>query len=270
MNKWPEKRVIGLGGSLGTGKDTVSEMLERVGIFAIDADEATNNVIQQDAPGYRAIKQRFGEQVLNQAGQVDWTKLYQIARADHQARDDLQAILAPIVREEIIHSIQQVDGPVVIIKATSLSELGLQTLCDRVWVVSATEEVQVTNLAREFGWSDPQARQYVQTHLRIDSQLAHANVILYNTGSRGALWRQIVHALQELESQTAGGAQPAPAPEAAPRSLPEQAPAISRSVAAPYWPHNLPDLAGHEPGNGVLSLVVVLTLPTLWLIIPPH
>jgi dephospho-CoA kinase len=247
VNKWPEKRVIGLGGSLGTGKDVVAEMLERVGIYAIDADEATNSVIQPGAPGYRAIEQRFGAQILNRAGQVDWTKLYQIARADHQARDDLQAILAPIVREEIIRSIQQTERPVVAIKATSLSEFGLQTLCDHVWIVSATEEVQVANLAREFGWTDPQAWQYVQRRLRVDTQLAYANVILYNTGSRGALWRQIVQALQEPESQTILGTKPAPALEAAPRSLPEQAPAISRSVAAPYWPHNLPDLTGHEP-----------------------
>ncbi len=136
----------------------------------------------------------------------------------------------------------------------SLGEFGLHTLCDRVWVVSATEEVQVDNLARKFGWSDLQARQYIQRHLRVDTQLAHAHVILYNTGSRGALWRQIVQALQELESQTVLGTKPAPSLEAAPRSPPEQSPAISRSVAAPYWPHNLPDLAGYEPRDGVLSL----------------
>lgn len=268
MNKWPEKRVIGLGGSLGTGKDAVSEMLERVGIYAIDADEATNNVIQPDAPGYRAIEQRFGEQVLNQAGQVNWTKLYQIARADRQARDDLQAILAPLVREEILRSIQQTTGTVVLIKATSLSEFGLHTLCDRVWVVSATEEVQVDNLARKFGWSDPQARQYIQRHLRIDSQLAHAHVILYNTGSRGALWRQIAQALQGLEAESAVGAKAAP--EAAPvtpggiakaegKSTP---PETARTTSRAQYSRNLKKIGGRI--LKALSTLLVIAYLTSW------
>jgi len=208
VNKWSEKRIVGLGGSLGMGKDIVAGMLERLGIYTFDADEAANRVIEKDSPAYQKIIERFGDQVLNDAGEMDWSKVYQTIRADRQARIDLRAILTPFVKEEIRSAIEHSDTALIVVKAANLSEFELQTLCDQVWIVSATEQVQTANLANEYGWTHPQARQYVQNNVRVDSQLAYADVILYNTGSRSALWRQIQTALLGLETKTPSASPP--------------------------------------------------------------
>lgn len=233
MNQWSKKRIVGLGGSLGTGKDIVSNMLEKAGAFVIDAQEAIKHVVHKGAQGYQAILQRFGEKILLPNGQVNWSDWYQDLHADRQARHDLHAILAPHVRAEILRLIQQTEQMLVVVKATDITEFDLYTICNVIWVVSATEEVQTANLAEKFGWNHSQARQYIHTQLRFDSQLEYASLILYNTGSRGALWRQIAQALQELEAYPASEKETVQARVAVPDFPIEQGARIPRETALP-------------------------------------
>jgi dephospho-CoA kinase len=176
-------------------------MLASMGIFTIDADDLANRIILKGAPGYQQIVDRFGEQILDQAGQVDRSKLYQAVRADRQARDSLRSIIEPLVKQITAIKIQQVEGSVVVVKATNLNEFGLLDLCDHVWVTTAIEEVQVANLILEHGWTEERALQYIQKQPHVDAQLAHADLVLYNRGSRGALWDQVAQALRGIKSE---------------------------------------------------------------------
>ncbi len=197
-NKWPEKTVIGLVGGAGTGRDEVQKMLEDLGAFPIDADEIANRVLLKGAPGYQPVIEYFGAGILNQAGQVDRAKLYQIIRTDRQAREKLQALLAPLVQGATVHLIQRAKQKTVVIKAANLSRLMLRELCDQVWIVTASAEEQLSNLTREKGWSEERARQYVQKQPEAKTQLKDVDLILVNRGSRDDLWKQVKEAWGKL------------------------------------------------------------------------
>jgi len=233
VNKWAGKQVVGLGGSAGTGKDAVFRMLERLGAYTIDSDEIANRVILKNAPGYQPIVECFGEKVLDQTGQVDRSRLYNIVRADRQARDTLQSIIDPLIKQATISLIQQARRSLVVIKATNLSRFGLLELCDHVWVTTAPEEVQVASLAWKNGWSDEQARQYIQKQPRVDVQLAHADLVLYNRGSRGALWRQVADALHEMGEQVTPEKDTSVDTGAGTQSVSSRLPRQASSAAAP-------------------------------------
>ena len=198
MKKWAGKLVVGLGGSAGTGKDDVQTMLERLGAFTIDADEIANRVILKSAPGYQPIVESFGEKILDQDGQIDRSRLYQFVRSDRLARDKLQSIIDPLIKQATVSLLQRAKQSVVLINATNLSRFGLLELCDRVWVITAPDEVQVSNLIRKKGWSAEQAQEYIQKQPQVDVQLAHADIVLYNKGSRGVLWKQVTEAWGKL------------------------------------------------------------------------
>ena len=97
MSKWSGKQVVGLGGSMGTGKDAVLQMLASMGAYTIDSDEIANRVIQKGAPGYQPILESFGESVLDKTGQMDQARLYSIVRTDRRARNTLQSIIDPLI-----------------------------------------------------------------------------------------------------------------------------------------------------------------------------
>ena len=113
-------------------------------------------------PGYQPIIESFGEKILGQDGQIDRSRLYEYVRSDHQARGQLLSIINPLVKQATISLIRQTEQSVVFIMATKLSGFGLLELCDRVWVITAPIEVQVSNLVWKRGWTNEQARNYVQ------------------------------------------------------------------------------------------------------------
>ena len=57
--------LVGLTGGIGSGKSTVSALLEARGAEIIDADAITREVQQPGSPVVEAIAQRFGEDVLD-------------------------------------------------------------------------------------------------------------------------------------------------------------------------------------------------------------
>ncbi len=232
----------------GTGKDDVQKMLESLGAFTIDADKIANRVILSGAPGYQPVVERFGKGILGPLGQIDRPKLYQIVGSNRQARDKFQSIIDPLVQQATISLIQHAKQSMIFIRANDLSRFGLLELCDRVWVTTASEEVWVSNLIKENGWSDERARAYMQSQ-PVDTQLAYANVVLDNQGSREALWDQVTQAWgrlseplvseQEAPVDTEAGSGPVLSREpqetqdvVAPASLSSQITAISAQSAA--------------------------------------
>ena len=203
MNKWSGKFVVGLGGGAGTGKDDVQKMLGRLGAFTIDSDEIESRVILKGAPGHQPVVEYFGEDILDQTGQIDRLKLDQIVRSDRQARDKLQSIVDPLIKQATVILLQRAKQSVVFILATDLSRFDLLELCDYVWVITAPEEVRVSNLVLKKGWSAEQARTYVQGQLEGDVQLVHADVVLNNQGSLDALLEQVIEAWGRLGERVA-------------------------------------------------------------------
>ena len=203
MKKWSGKLVVGLGGGAGTGKDDVQKMLEGFGAFTVDSDEIESRVIRKGAPGYQPVVESFGKGILDQSGQIDQSRLYQIVRSDRQARDKLQSIIGPLIKQATVILLQRAKQSVVFIRATDLSRFDLLELCDYVWITTAPEEVRVSNLALKKGWSAEQARTYIQGQPEVDAQLARADVVLYNQRSQDALRKQVTEAWGRLGERVA-------------------------------------------------------------------
>jgi len=201
VNKWAGKQVVGFGGSIGTGKDFALQLLERLGAYILDSDEIANHIIQEGALGYQPIVNGFGRQILDQTGQLDRSKLYHVVRSDPQASKKLQSIITPLISQATISLIQRAKRSLVVIKATNLNKYGLFELCDRVWVIAATEEIRRVNLVWQKDWSGEQDFDYSQKQPQVDVQLAHADLVLHNKESHDALLWQITEALREMGVQ---------------------------------------------------------------------
>ena len=117
------KQVVGLGGSAGTGKDAVLQMLKSMGAYTIDSEEIANRVILKGAPGYQPIVESFGDRVLDHSGQMDRARLYSIVLTDRQAKNTLQSIIDPLILQAVIGLIKQSKRSMAVIKATNLSRL---------------------------------------------------------------------------------------------------------------------------------------------------
>lgn len=141
--------VIGLTGSIGSGKSHVRETLVALGAEGIDADVVAHDVIAPGGPAYRAVIEVFGEAVVRPDGTIDRAKLGALVFRDRAALAKLEGIIHPAVCEVAKARVRSSRAPVVVIEAIKLLEAGLSvSLCDQVWVTVCSEAAQIERLAR--------------------------------------------------------------------------------------------------------------------------
>jgi len=198
VSNWPGKFVIGLTGNIATGKSVVRRMLEHLGAYTIDADALTHRTYSKGAPGYQQVIDKFGRWLVNKDGEIDRNKLGNLVFSDRDAMSQLEDIVHPLVRQASEILIQRAPQPVVVIEAIKLLEGDLRKVCNSIWVTNAPQEVQVERLIRKRGFTRERALERINMQSAQSAKVAIANIVISNTGSYDALWKQVSAAWKEV------------------------------------------------------------------------
>ena len=82
--------LVGLSGSLGSGKSTVGRALEARGAAVIDTDQVAREVVAPGSAGAQAVFDHFGQGVRGADGAIDRPALAAIVFADPAPRAALE------------------------------------------------------------------------------------------------------------------------------------------------------------------------------------
>jgi dephospho-CoA kinase len=140
---------VGLTGPIGCGKSTVAAWLAARGAVVIDADAIARDVTAPGEPATEAILRRFGGSYRTADGGLDRSAVAALVFRDEDALRDLEAIVHPAVRPEILRLVEAAEAagvPAVVIEAIKLVEGGLASICDEVWLVTCPADVQQERL----------------------------------------------------------------------------------------------------------------------------
>ena len=133
--------VLGLTGSIGMGKSTVSRMFAAEGVPVFDADAVVHRLQGPDGALVAAIEAAFPG--TTGAGGVDRSALAERVLAAPEALRRLEALVHPAVaREREAFLAANADAAVVVLDIPLLFEKGAAEQVDRIAVVSADAEVQ--------------------------------------------------------------------------------------------------------------------------------
>ena len=196
MIRWKDKHVIGLTGSIGTGKSVVRRMLEHLGAYGIDADALGHRAIAKGAPGYQAVLDTFGRFLLDEDEQIDRIKLSRIVFNDPQALAALEAIIHPLVIQAVDLLIRRSPHKVIVVEAIKLLESSLADACDGIWVVYTPPEIQLSRLVQNRKMTEKEARQRITSQVPQESRFGRATTIIKNVGSFEDTWQQVATAWQ--------------------------------------------------------------------------
>ena len=200
--------LVGLTGGIGSGKSTVTSMLEELGAVVFDADVLSREAVARGTPGFGAVVERFGPNVLAPGGDLDREALASIVFADPAARRDLEAIVHPEVRRRFAEAVERFEGTnaVVVLSAPLLVETGMHTAFDVLVVVSTTPHTQVERLMRDRGMSEAAIRARIEAQLPLDEKAAVADVLIDNEGSLEELRGHVERVWAELQARASVGA----------------------------------------------------------------
>ena len=139
--------VVGLTGGIASGKSAVADMLEVLGAKVIDTDVIARQVVEPGTKGLEQVRQRFGDGMLNEDGTLNRASLRALIFEDIAARDDLEAILHPLIREATLAEAEKSDDePYIVFVVPLLAETNFADLVDRVLVVDCPPEMIVSEL----------------------------------------------------------------------------------------------------------------------------
>jgi dephospho-CoA kinase len=196
--------LIGLTGSVATGKSTVAKMFKKCGAIVIDADELAREVVQPGKPAWREIVRTFGRRILNLDRTIDRHALGAIVFHDKKKLRHLERIIHPRVAREQIRLTKQAakNDPkaVVIYDVPLLFEAGIDKRVDKTVVVAATRETQIMRLKNRNGLTRPEALRRIRSQMPLAMKRLRADYILDGTKSRESLSRDISRLFEDLRS----------------------------------------------------------------------
>jgi dephospho-CoA kinase len=180
--------TIALTGGIAAGKTAVARRFEALGVHVHDADVAAREVIEPGMPGLDAVVAAFGIGVLDASGRLNRPAMRQRVFADPVARERLEAIIHPRVRQWLRERVLAEQGPYCLLAIPLLAEnIEHYRWVDRVLLVDVPESVQITRLIARDGIDQALARRMLAHQASRAERLALADDVIENDGDESAL-----------------------------------------------------------------------------------
>jgi len=186
--------IVGLTGSVGTGKSTVTRFFKELGAYIIDWDELAREVVRPHLRAWKEIVEYFGQDFLNEDLTINRQKLAEVVFSNKEKVTKLNQIVHPEVFKEderITNDIKGLDPNALIIKDIPLLfELTRPIYLDKIIVVSASERTQLRRL-EEKGMSREDAKNRIKSQLPLEEKIKAADFVINNDGTLEETKRQV-------------------------------------------------------------------------------
>lgn len=189
--------VLGLTGSIGTGKSTTAEMFRSLGVPVHDADATVHALYRNEAVG--PVGEAFPGVVEN--GAVDRKALAAHLAARPEDFQRLEAIIHPLVRrsETVFLERQRAAGaPLVVLDIPLLFETGGDRRVDKTVVVSCDPETQRRRVLARPGMTEEKFAMLLARQIPDAEKRARADFVVNTDNGLEAAREQVEQLVERL------------------------------------------------------------------------
>ncbi|MCY7262656.1 MULTISPECIES: dephospho-CoA kinase [Pseudomonas] len=172
--------TLGLTGGIGSGKSAAAQHFIDLGVHVIDADHAARWVVEPGRPALEQIAQHFGDGVLQADGQLDRAALRKLIFEVPEQRRWLEALLHPLIAEEIVSHLARAESPYAILVSPLLIESGQFRMTQRILVIDVPQQLQIERTLQRDQISEQQVQAILQAQASREERLRHADDVLVN------------------------------------------------------------------------------------------
>ena len=177
---------LGVTGGIGSGKSTFAAMLQACGAALVDADQLARTVTESGGSAIDAIRMQFGADFIDASGAMDRARMRTLAFSQPQAREQLQAIVHPLVGQAIAQAQQHAEDAghrVVVLDIPLLTESARwPRQLDAVLVVDCSEQTQIERVRSRSGLDEQAVRAIMATQSSRATRRAAADWVVFNEG----------------------------------------------------------------------------------------
>lgn len=172
---------LGLTGGIGSGKSTVARLLHARGATVIDADAIARACTQSGGQAMDAVASVFGADFVAADGSLDRQRMRDHVFAHPQARAQLEAIVHPLVGQEIARQAAASKARCTVFDVPLLVESPRwRPQLDWVLVVDCARETQIRRVLDRNGWERTTIEAIVDSQSPRERRLAAADTVIFN------------------------------------------------------------------------------------------
>jgi dephospho-CoA kinase len=179
--------VVGITGGIGSGKSAVSDRFKRRGIKIVDADIASREVVKPGQPALLAIRDHFGNDLIQADGTLDRAALRARVFADPNERKWLERLLHPSINAYLARELASAESPYAVLVSPLLVETTQIRLVDRVLVVDVSEQTQIERTMARDSNSESQVKAIMAAQASRAARLERAHDVVTNDAGFDAL-----------------------------------------------------------------------------------
>lgn len=192
-------KIIGITGGIGSGKSTVSDILEEMGYLVIDSDKLSRESCTVGSPLLRLLVKDFGIEIIREDGTLDRKKLADLAFSDRDGTRRLNELVQTAILVKALECFNELRNEgktkICFFDVPMLFEAGWAKYTDAVWLIIAPENVRLSRVVNR----DKSRRQAVLARMRLqltdEEKIERADLIIDNSGTEEDLRKRVEEAV---------------------------------------------------------------------------
>ena len=176
--------ILGLTGLIGSGKTTIAKFFSEHGFIVIDADRAGHEVLENDELVKIEIINGFGEDILDELGNIDRQKLGDIVFGNASMLEKLNNLVHPVIIDNIkssIKSYRKNKKNNILVEAPLLIETDAKDLVEKIIVIKTSKEKIFDRMSKIF--SKYKIENIMKSQMPVEEKLKYADFVIDNNGS---------------------------------------------------------------------------------------
>ena len=186
--------IIGITGSIGSGKTTVAKLFKKHDYNKIDADEIGHKIIRKNSAAYKKIIKKFGSKISDKSKNIDRTRLGDLVFGNVKKLKKLNSILHPLIIKEIKIQIKKIkdkcqDETKIVIDAPLLLETKTKNFVDKIIVVKCDKKNIFKRLSKKY--PKEKIERILKSQMPLNKKLKFADFVIDNNKDVGNLEKEV-------------------------------------------------------------------------------
>lgn len=183
--------VVGVTGGIGSGKTTVTEFFQKLGVPVVDADVIAKQLLAPGELAHNKTLQHFGDGILADDGTIHRAALRTIIFNDHVEKKWMEGLLHPLIQKKAQQELEIPNANYKIYSAALLIENKIYLSVNRVLVVDLPIEEQIKRAAKRDRCSPEKVKKILANQIQREQRLHFADDIIDNSGDEKQTYDQV-------------------------------------------------------------------------------
>ena len=199
--------ILGITGSIGSGKTTIAKLFCKHGFERIDADKISHELMKNNLQLRKLLIKNFGFKIAAKNKIIDRKKLGEIVFDDEKKLKKLNLIMHPLIILEIKNQIEKIQkkcggSAKIIVDAPLLLETNAKDLVDKIIVVKCSDNKIIQRLLKKGKRTKKEIMQISKSQMPAKEKLKFADFAVDNGRDLENLERQVVEIMDKLKRNT--------------------------------------------------------------------